>query len=42
MRRGGLPFATFKPAFWRQKDENQNDNAEDVPLPTAPGVIPKK
>jgi hypothetical protein len=42
MRHADPPFATFKPAFWRQKDKNQNDNTQNVPLPTAPGVIPKK
>jgi hypothetical protein len=42
MRHGGPSFATFKPAFWRQKDKNQNNNAQNIPLPTAPGVIPKK
>jgi len=36
------PFAVFKPAFRCQKDENQNNNAQDIPLPGVSGVIPKK
>jgi len=36
------PFAIFKPTLWRQKDENQNDNAQHIPLPGVSGVIPKK
>lgn len=42
MRIGASPFAVFKPAFWRQKDENENNNAQDIPLPGVSGVIPKK
>ena len=36
------PFAICKPALGRQKDENENNNAQDVPLPGVSGVIPKK
>lgn len=42
MRQGASLFAVLKPAFRRQKDENQNDDAQYVPLPGVSGVIPKK
>jgi hypothetical protein len=42
MRRYPSPFAVFEPAFRRQKDKNQNDDAQNIPLPSVSGVIPKK
>jgi len=36
------PFATRKPAFWCQKNEDQNDHTEKVPLPGIARVIPEK
>jgi hypothetical protein len=42
MRVGASPFAVFKPTLRRQKDENQNDNTQYIPLPGISGVIPKK
>jgi hypothetical protein len=35
-------FATRKPAFWCQKDEDQNDHTQKIPLPRIPCVIPKE
>jgi hypothetical protein len=42
MQEPAVPFAVIKPTFWRQKDENQYDNAERIPLPGVSGVIPKE
>lgn len=42
MLSGAVPFAIFKPALRRQKDENQDNNAQYVPLPRVSGVIPEK
>ena len=42
MRARNPSFAAFEPAFWRQKDENQNDNAQSIPLPSVSGVIPEE
>ena len=42
MRGRTSQFAIFKPALGRQKDENQYNDAQNVPLPSVSGVIPKK
>jgi hypothetical protein len=42
MLSGAVPFAIFKPALRGQKDENQDNNAQYVPLPRVSGVIPEK
>ena len=36
------PFAVFKPAFWCQKDKDQNDHTQKVPLPGISFVIPEE
>jgi hypothetical protein len=36
------PFATRKPAFWCQKDEDQNDHTQEIPLPGVSCVIPEE
>src|SRR5215217_3302409 len=36
------PFATQKPAFWCQKDEDQYDHTQKVPLPGVSCVIPEE
>jgi len=36
------PFATIKPAFWCQKDKNQNHYTEKIPLPGVTFVIPEE
>lgn len=41
MLNGAVPFAVFKPALRGQKDENQDNNTEHVPLPRVSGVIPE-
>jgi hypothetical protein len=42
MRHSGPPFAIFKPAFWGQKDKNQDDQTQPIPLPGVAGIVPKK
>ena len=42
MRQGSPSFAAFKPAFWRQKNENKNDDTQNIPLPAAAFVVPEK
>lgn len=37
-----IPFAIRKPTLWRQKDEDQNEHAKDVPLPGIPWIRPEK
>jgi hypothetical protein len=36
------PFATRKPAFWCQKDEDQYDHTQKIPLPGVSCVIPEE
>src|SRR5690348_2812870 len=36
------PFAALKPPFWCQKNENQNDYTQKIPLPGVPCVVPKE
>jgi hypothetical protein len=42
MRESKLPFAAFKPAFGRQKNKNQDHDAQDVPLPGIARISPKE
>ena len=35
-------FATRKPGFWCQKDEDQNDNTQKIPLPGVSRVVPEE
>src|SRR5689334_19501919 len=42
MRGISRPFATRKPAFWRQKNEDQNDYTQKIPLPGVSRVIPEE
>lgn len=36
------PFATQKPAFRCQKNEDQNDHTKEIPLPGIARVIPEE
>lgn len=42
MHRTTLPFAPRKPAFGRQKNKDQNQRTEGIPLPSVPFVSPQK
>jgi hypothetical protein len=42
MRRISGQFAACKPAFWCQKNENQNNHTQEIPLPRVSRVIPEK
>jgi hypothetical protein len=42
MRRGMWAFAIGKPAFWGQKNKDENEDAKNVPLPRVSGIGPKE
>jgi hypothetical protein len=42
MHHGLGSFATRKPAFWCQKDKDQNDHTQEIPLPGVSSVIPEE
>src|SRR6476620_916867 len=42
MQRIPGPFATVKPAFWRQKNEDQDDYTQKIPLPGISRVFPEE
>jgi hypothetical protein len=42
MHRISQPFATCKPLLGRQKNENQNDHTQKIPLPGISCVIPEE
>ena len=42
MHRIPRSFATRKPAFWCQKNENQNDYTQKIPLPGVSRVVPEE
>jgi hypothetical protein len=34
-------FGVLKPRFWGQKNENQDQHTQHIPLPGSTGIVPK-